>query len=204
MDIKSMANGIIQIIKDSYSEFIENESIDIIQLMNICDLYKGSGNKSVELNDITFSSPNFVNEKLNNKTNENILNTEEFKKKYAFFVRIIYSCLKMNIDIFTVINGVAVLKNNYNIIKSLCSKKKELLTQQINLSKHLIKNIDKPVSDDYEETITDITMKIKIIDKITGSINKLISTNVFANTDNLFTLIIKYFYVYTQFIEEYN
>ncbi|AEX61468.1 hypothetical protein c7_L404 [Megavirus courdo7] len=47
-------------------------------------------------------------------------------------------------------------------------------------------------------------MNIRIIDKIMSAISKLINTNTFDKTDTLLSLILPYFFTYTEYIEEYN
>jgi hypothetical protein len=210
MDVSRMAISITKIINEQYMEYIENECIDVIQINNICNLYKtkSSDLDSINLDEIQFSTPDFKSgnkiDKSTRKKHQNILNSAEFKKKYAFFVRIIYACLKMDIAIFDIVNGVATLKNNYQLIKSLEIRKKGFLNEHLLIIKYQLKNVSKTINEDYETYLKDYVTKIKIIDKITGSINKLIDTEVFSKTDNLFTLILPYFYVYTEYIEEYN
>nr|AEX62968.1 hypothetical protein mv_R764 [Moumouvirus Monve] len=47
-------------------------------------------------------------------------------------------------------------------------------------------------------------MNIRIIDKIMSSINKLMDSEVLEKTDTLLSLILPYFFTYTEYIEEYN
>lgn len=211
MELSRMSMGIIKIIEKQYSEFMDDDCLDIIRIKDICNLYKPkSKNKtslSVSLSEIQFSSPQFkkINVKENRKKNQNeILVSEEFTKKYTFFIRIMYSCLKINVDIFNINSTIITIKNNYQLIKALDTRKKQLLVDHINILKLQHKNSTKEIDVNYETYCTNFLTKIKIIDKITGALHKLIKFGIFEKTDNLLTLILPYFYTYTDFIEEYN
>ena len=208
MEISRMSIGIIKIISKKYSEYID-DCLDIKHIKNICEIYKfkPDTNNSVGLSEINFSSPNFKKsaDKKNNKNNHGrVLKSPEFIKKYAFFVRIIYACLKMDVNLFDIKNNILTLKNNYQLLRALEIKKKELLVEHINILKNQYKNISQKISIEYESYHDQYIMKIKIIDKISSSVDKLIKSDVFEKTDNLLTLILPYFYTYTEYIEEYN
>ena len=211
MELSRMSMGIIRIIEKQYSEFIDDDCLDIIRIKDICNLYKPKSKKktseSLSLSEIQFSSPQFkkINVRENRKKNQNeILVSDEFTKKYAFFIRIMYSCLKINVDIFNINSTIITIKNNYQLIKALDTRKKQLLVDHINILKIQHKNSNQEIDVNYESYCTNFLTKIKIIDKITGALNKLIKFGVFEKTDNLLTLILPYFYTYTDFIEEYN
>ena len=208
MEISRMSMGIIKIINRKYSEYI-NDYLDIKHIKNICELYKfkQNTNNSIGLSEINFSTPDFkksTNDKKNKNNQAEILKSHEFIKKYAFFIRIIYACLKIDVNIFDIKNNIITLKNNYLLIKALELKKKELLVEHINTLKNQYRNISQKISIDYESYYENYLMKIKIIDKISGSIGRLIKLGVFEKTDNLLTLILPYFYTYSEYIEEYN
>ena len=209
MELSRMSRGIIKIIDNKYSNYIDDECLDIIQIKNICNLYKIKSNSNIEsisLSEINFSSPEF--KKMSNKTKKknqtDVLKSNEFVKKYTFFIRIIYACLKIGVDIFDINDSIATLKNNYQLIKSFESTKKQFIAQHLTILKAQHKNISQPIGPDYEKYYKNYIVKIKIIEKIIASVNKLINGNVFEKTDNLLTLILPYFYTYTEFIEEYN
>lgn len=209
MELSRMSMGIIKIIDKQYSEYIDDECLDIIQIKNICNLYKvkpNSNNHSISLSEINFSTPEFkkISTKIQSKNQTDILKSAEFVKKYSFFIRTIYACLKIGVALFNANGGVATLKNNYQFIKSLETKKKQFIAEHQAILKAQHKNITQQISPDYEAYFNNYITKIKIIDKIVMSINKLIKGSVFDKTDNLLTLILPYFYIYTEFIEEYN
>lgn len=129
-----MALGIIKILNKYYYQYIDDECLDIVQIKNICNLYKIkkniNSNDSISFSDIKFSSPDFVKHNYNNaqtqtkKTQFDLLKTDEFYKKYAFFIKILYACLKINIELFDINNNILTLKNNYQLLKTLELKKK--------------------------------------------------------------------------------
>lgn len=211
MQLSRMSMGIIKIIDKEYSEFMDDDCLDLIQIKNICNLYKTKSNnkaiESISLTEIQFSSPEFkkINTKANKKKNQNqILVSEEFTKKYAFFIRIMYACLKMDVEIFNISTVIVTIKNNYQVIRALEARKKQLLTDHINILKLQYKNSAQHIDKNYENYCANFLTKIKIIDKITIGLNKLIKANILEKTDNLLTLILPYFYTYTEFIEEYK
>ena len=216
MELSRMSMGIIKIINKSYNEYIDEECLDIIQIKNICNLYKvnpvaqnksGTNTQnSVTLSEINFSSPEFkkVSNVKNKKKQADILKSNEFIKKYSFFIRILYACLKIEIDIFDINNNIVTLKNNFQLLKAIEVRKKRLIADHIAVLKNQYKNISQKIDTDYENYCNNNLTKIKIIDKIMGSINKLIKSGILDKTDNFLTLILPYFYTYTEFIEEYN
>jgi hypothetical protein len=207
--MSQISTGIKKIINKQYDQYIDDECIDLVHIINICDLYKikNDANNSVSISEINFSSPNFQkmpNKKNKKKDQTHLLKSPEFNKRYRFFIRIIYACLKINIVIFNTDDNILTLKNNYQLIKSLELKKKQLIAEHINTLKLQHKNISEKVDVEYESYYSKYITKIKIIDLIMKHINKLINNNILDKTDNLLTLILPYFYTYTEFIEEYN
>lgn len=230
MDLSRMLNGIIRMINKKYPDNVEEECLDIVQLKNICNLYKPKNvNNDVQfsssssvLETFNLSSPKFTkpikkssnaksNAKSATKSSENnlknkmkILKSDIFQKKYIFFVRIIYCCLKMNVQIMDDDSDLITLKNNYQLIKSIENKKKKIITDHINILHLQCKNITTSIGPDYDSYVRKYLVKIKILDKVIYSIKKLINAEVLELTDNLFSLILPYFYTYTVYIEEYN
>lgn len=209
MELLRMSAGIIKIINNKYSDYVDDECLDIIQIKNICNLRKSKPNlpNSISLEEIQFSSPKLKkikNIKPTKKNQTDILKSDEFNKNYTFFIRIIYACLKIEVELFNFDDDILTLKNNYQLLKSLEQKKKKLIAEHILILKNQYKNSSKEISSDYSDYYAGYIIKVRIIDKIIGSINKLIKLEIFEKTDNLFTLILPYFYTYTKYIEEYN
>ena len=241
MEISLMTNTIIKIIDTYYNEYLENESMDIIQIKNICGLYdtdnaentnnilsndtkihkKISGNEffifehnnvmldnNSSFTDIFFSSPELEIKqhtvKYKNQNNRNIIYTDEFKKKFSLFIKIIYTCLKMGVELFDIDNDILILKNNYNLAKSLKIRKKELINSHIEKLQGYQKNIFVIFDNEYDVYVSLFITKIKLIDKVLETLRKILSVNIMDESDNLITMIIPYFFEYTKFIEEYN
>ncbi|QGR53820.1 hypothetical protein [Moumouvirus maliensis] len=207
MELTRMSNGIIKIMSKKYSLYKSNECFDIMQIKNICNLYKAKNqsNESVRLSEINLSSPEFKSfDPKINKNNLEILKSTEFSKKHSFFIRVIYACLKIGVELFNDGDEFVTLKNNYQLIKSLENKKKQIINEHITILKTQYKLADQKVSQNYDIFLKQYTMNIRIIDKIMSSVNKLIDSSVVDKTDTLLSLILPYFFTYTEYIEEYN
>ena len=204
MELQKMSSGIIKLINNKYSNDIIKDCLDITQIISICNLYKHCDNTStsISLNEIDFSSPKIKKIK---KKPANILETDEFQKKYSFFIKIIYACLKMDIDIFDIVDDSIIFKNNYSLIKSIELRKKKIIIEHIDILKIHHRSISHKIDVlYYDEYIPNYIAKNKVLDKILESIKKFIKANVICNTDNLFVLVLPYFYTYSKYIEEYN
>ena len=208
MEVPRMSTGIIKIIDERYADFIDNECIDIIQIKNICNLYKNKNksknNNSITLSELILSSPDIKkNITRKNKNQYNVLKSEEFENKYNFFIKIMYACLKINIDLFDINENVLTLKNNYELTKSLIAKKKQILLEHMSYLKKYYKKVAQEIDSEYESYVTEYMTKLKIIERIKKSISKLITTGILSKSDNMLTLILPYFYKYSEFIEQY-
>lgn len=220
MSLYQMSMTIIKICKLKYKKYIDDECFDVIQLINICKLCKAPSNKTNEIDDfrisdIELSSPLFIKSSPSTVRKQiDILKSTEFKKKYSFFIKIIYACLKLDIEIFDINPDIITLKNNYNLMKTLITHKKELITYHQNIIKEQLNSIEIPLIKlkinsenkkiSYETYISNYLKEVKIIDKIFGYLNQSIDSNILTKTDNLISLIIPYFYNYTEYIEVYN
>src|ERR1700733_317892 len=205
MELPSMSLNIISMIDKKYTKI--SECLDVIQIKNICNLYKNKhiSNHSITLSEIKLSTPEFTRAKFKKvKSADDILKTEDFQKKYAFFIRMVYACLKIGVEIFDDDDTLITLKNNYQLIKSIELKKKKLIYQHIELLKTYYKNPSELFSKEYRNYFDKHITKIDILEKIYKLILKLIDTDIFCKTDNLFSLILPYFYRYNEYIEEYN
>lgn len=221
MELSQMACKIITTIDNRYGNKDTSEGgkdgteeyLDIKQIKEICGLYeiKKNYNKKISLDDINFSSPEFQGQaefqrgtaNANTKNTMDILESEQFYKRYAFYIKTLYACLKLDVDIFDLSDDVLTLKNNYYMIKTLEKKKREIIEDNIKILKVYSKNILKKMDEKYEQYSVTAINKIKLVDKIMKSIKKLIENDVFEKTDNLSSLILPYFYVKAEFIERY-
>lgn len=199
MNLPSMISEIIQIIDQKYDT--ENECFDIDQIKILCKLckIKNTSESKIDLTDITFSTPDI--KKITCKENKQILvkiNTPEFQKIYSLFIKILYSCLKLEVEIFnTDKDNCYTIKNNYQLIRSIELRKKKDILEHIEVLKMNIKKISSSDTIMYEKHVNDHLVKMKILNKLIGWIS------VFEKNNNLFSLILPYFYKYTQYIEEY-
>lgn len=200
MEITQMALQIIQMINERFNN---DQSMDIIQLKNICSLYKSTTvQSSIHLNDLVFSSPQFDCSVITNNQIDT-LKSPEFVKKYTFFIKTIYALLKMEIELFDTKKGIIVVHNNYQLTKSLETTKKQTITDHILFLKKWLKN-EWVNTHHYHLYVTEFVTKIKILEKIACGIQKLVKLNIIQQNDNLLSLILPYFYVYDQYIEIYN
>lgn len=185
-----------------YEDYDRDTFIDYIQIKNICQLYQSNeSDHSENLSDMVFSSPEFSSSVANNTGN--VLTSKEFIKKYTFFVKTLYAFLKIEVDVFHTKNNILIFKNNADICKSLLDKKKKLINEQIHILKNISKTLDSKFPSDYEDDVHNFNTKMKIIDKLLASMNKLISNKIISKKDSLLTLILPYFYKYNKIIEEY-
>lgn len=214
-DIYGMTRSILKLLNDKYEEYNTDDCLDMIQLCNLCNLYqtkettKNSQKKretysSISLTDMTFSSPSFQKDKRRSK-NLDVLKTQEFQKRYIWLIRMIYVCLKIDVDILNESEDTATIKTNYQLLKTFETKKKQLLREHIEIMKKHLGKINNPVYEaEYEEYYSSFRVNIKILDKITADLNKVIDANILDKTDTIMSLILPYFYTYAEYIEEYN
>lgn len=203
-----MSKMIIKMIEKEYEEFIESESLDLLQIMRMCKLKKFVNDDdmaSITIDEISLESPGFkkYNGKSNTQSTEIILKSEEFDKKYIFFIKILYICLRVNIELFNIKNNILTFKNNFYLIKSIEKQKKKYMLEHINILKYDYKNIAN-INNNYEKYVNKYIIKQKILDKIIGYIKKILEHGILKKTDNLLSLLLPYFYKYTEYIEEYN
>lgn len=195
----------IHIIRD-LDEIYQTDSHDIDQIKKICKIYKISEPPDdINIRDITFSSPDTTKTSPSSiKKKSDIFSSKEFLTKYSLFVKIIYTCLKLDVNIFDVDEDSITIKNNYQFMKSLDQKKKEILSAHIDIIKSQIKNISSPITNDYKLYFDEYLTKLKIIENIAYRIKKIISADIVSETDNIMSLILPYFYMQTEYIEVYG
>jgi hypothetical protein len=206
MDIAHMTQFIKAFINKEYRKFLEDESIDLIRILSICDLYKSntredhSYSKSDDKFDtIIISSPDLHREEVYSS-----LQSKEFKNRYRFFIKILYSFFKIGAEIFDMDDGILILKNNRDTIKSLIALKKALISKHITILTQKYKNPNSKIDDEYNTFLTEFCSKSQIIDLLISRINSIISANVISANDSILSLILPYFYADSDFIEVYG
>lgn len=211
MDLSLMISSIITTIDNKYGD--DNESLDIKQIKTFCKLHKpdntdnNSKKKYSSLSYIDISTPD--EDKLPKKPRKKQLkiNSPEFMKIYSLFIKIVYSCLKLDVNIFNTelsdskkksdCDNLVTIKNNYQLIKSIELCKKKCIKEHIIVLEQKQKRISSTDTNEYEKYVKEYLIKIKILNRLIGWIN------IFENNNNLFSLLLPYFYKYTQYIEEY-
>jgi hypothetical protein len=204
MEISRMTIGIIKYLNNNY----DVDSLDVKQIIDLCSIYKisDSHKKGTDImtDDLYMSSPNFKKSTKTDKKTKLKIDTDEFKKKYAFFIKIIYSCLRLNIQLFNETDDGDILKNNYQLLKSLEKKKKDMITDHMNILKSHCHKLQEDIDDNYSEYVENYIKRMKIIQNIMNTINKLLTRKIMEKTDNLLNLLLPYFYSYNRYIESYG
>jgi hypothetical protein len=209
MKLSNMICEILSIINRKYSKYKKEECFDITQIKTFCKLHKQknldnvANDSTVSLTDINFSSPDIKKIKPCTKSKQSSfnINTPEFMRVYSLFIKILYSCLILEVDIFHEDdsgddNNFVTLKNNYQLIRSINICKKKYIGDHIDVLNKQKKNAVINIIS-YEKYVNEYLCKIKILDKLCRWIS------IFEKNDNLFSLILPYFYTYTEYIEEY-
>lgn len=216
MQLDDMTNEIMTILHNSYHDQLLN-SIDIQQLRNICMLYQNKYLDKIDDSQSTYYQdteriPKLETVKSDKKTHLNIqsfithkkiLSTKEFRKRYTFFIKIIYSCLIVGIDIFDNDGINLMLKSNHYLLRSINKTKKQIIEEQIAILNQLKRDSSISIKT-YENVNAEFILKLKTIDKITAHLDKLIQHQIITPIDNLFHLILPFFYVHLEYIEEYT
>lgn len=208
MDLSLVSGEIIALIKTKYAAYLDEDCIDLIQIINICQLYRSEYpteqlNCSASIRDLQITTPTFKRYKKNPR--QRILQSDKFCAKYSFFAKILFACLKIDVDLFDITDDIVTMKNNYYLLKALDQRKKMLMVEHIALLKTQCKNKDNIVTTEkYETYVNSFIAELKIIEKIGSYIKKLIQASVFKQTDNMLSLLLPFFYVYSEYIEEYR
>lgn len=200
MDLSTIISNIICVLDTKYAD--HDDCIDIKQLRKICALYNPKKiRKPVgSVDDIEFSTPDYSKIEPKKGKKEKVkcdINTPEFKKVYTLFVKIVYTCFELNVSIFDDRDEAFIMKNNYCLIKAIKTTKKAMIQDHISkLSQQ--KKTGALEMNEYETYSSTFISKMKICDKLIGWIE------LFDTSDNLFNLILPYFYTYNKYIEEYE
>lgn len=122
---------------------------------------------------------------------QSIMNKQEFKERYAFFIRIVYSCLKLEIELF---DKHGVIKNNQMLIREINAMKRIMIDEHIKLLSNQKSNIHPMFFANYEEYARLFVKKIRLADNITRVYAKLIELEHIKLTDNLLNLVLSYLF----------
>ena len=199
-----------------------DHSTDIMRIKNICELFSGNKNHSSpsdandqNYHDIFIDSPYFESYQENNI---DYLKSEEFLNKYTFFIKVIYFCLKLNINIFSETSNknydkkakqnsnddrTVIIVSNFNLLKAINLSKRKLISDHIKLLNSHAKLCSKDYTESYVAYVQDYTKKMLTIEKIKRGINSIIDSKIATNSDNLISMLLPYFRAKESFIEEY-
>jgi hypothetical protein len=199
MSLPTLANSISDLLNKKYNGKIETSN-DLSRINNLCKLYKDN-KKHQEIDDISIDSPSFhsYQEKI-----ADALDSPEFTKKYSFFIKVIYACLKIKIPIFDEQDNIIVFLNNQNILKNIELSRKEITNNHINVLRNLRRKTTRELVDEYRDYASEYANKLKIMEQVKYGIQKMITNGVVLASDNLLNLLIPYFYHVEEYIEEYN
>lgn len=215
--VSRMAADIIKILDTKYPSDSDktDDYIDVKQIKDMCKKITANTNSSsktesdidsLSLGDLKFETPDFVKQsKTKSKTSTtepNPLTTETFRKKYDYFIQIIYTALKLDIEIFD--PQTVTLKNNYHILKSITRKKRKYIQVHFAKLKLQYKNPNAKIAEDYYTFLENYGKRLKILENLLKSIKDIIDNSILDTMDNLLQLVIPYFYKNIKYIEEYN
>lgn len=126
-----------------------------------------------------------------------------FKKRSILVIRILYSCLFLNIPIFV----DSIIVNNRTLINLLAKAKRlQLRTVSDFISDGCsklqpLKRIRYP---QYQEIFNSCLSKVTVIDKIISIIEKLCEQEIMKESDTFLMLTIPYYFVEHKYIEQYG
>jgi hypothetical protein len=199
MSDSHMAFSIINILNTKYTKYVGCDNIDVEHLVNICSLYKNKDNTPATI--IKVPMPTFTKDIEIAGTQREILESDEFTKKYSYFVNIIYACLVTDVDIFEENATGVTMKNIYKIRRSIKIEYKKNVQEMSRTTMKLLQDLQ---VEDYLDIVNGFTNKITVMNNMLTSLNKIITVGNYSNSDNLFVLILPYFYKYTEYIEIYG
>lgn len=221
MEIASMAAGIIDIINTEYADYAD--CIDITKIKELCNMCESDDDiQTLSLNDIELSSPAFKKDVQKSRKQSSrkgassksarkskrtpVPESKEFFKKYGFFIKMVYSCLKLEVEIFELHSedNIMIMKNNYHLIKTLEKTKCKFLIQHMAILKTQYKRISEPIDDEYQSYVRGYLVKMRILDRVIRNMRRLVESETLDKRDNLLTLLLPYFYKKMDFIEEYS
>lgn len=208
MKITKMASSIVTILERDH----DMESLDVKHIVDFCLLYEDADKPTKRRRrdaegspeEMAFSSPHF--EQITRKTpKRNIsIDSEEFEKKYSFFTKIIYACLRLDVKMFQETTSGEILKNNYQMIKAIEARKKQLVGEHMEILKTHYRNPCEEVGEEYVFYLTSYTKKIKILQDVRSAIQKLADRSILSMNDCMISLLVPYFCVRIKCIERYS
>lgn len=179
-----------------------NDLKDLYFLINLFDITKNESLPELS-SEVDINSPIMAE----NKTKTEILKSDNFIKRYSVFLKIIFSALLMNVEIFKIYRDNQVFLNLYDMKNSFLKRKKKILQDIITYvddNSKILKSLLDIKHTDYQNIFAIALTQMKVIDKVISIINKLIDNNLLKETESIISLVMPFFYKYQDFIETYK
>lgn len=195
-------------VKDKLNKQYPNKkksSSDLKDLHFLINLY--DSNNSDQIDEISSEVDITAPINTSNQSQEEIIKSDNFIKRYKVFLKIIFSALLINVEIFKIYRDNQVFMNLYDMKNSFLKRKKKILhdvINNINDNTKILKDLLEIKYDNYEKIFSYSITQIKVIDKVVSIINKLINMKLLLETDSIISLIMPFFYKYETFIETYT
>jgi hypothetical protein len=183
----------------------KKSSSDLVDLYFLINLYETKPSQTIT----EISSEVDINDPIDTdlKSKDEIIKSTNFIKRYTVFLKIIFSALLINVEIFKIYRDNQVFMNLYDMKNSFLKRKKKILqeiTIQIDDNTKLLKNLLEITYLDYQKIFSITITQIKVIDKVVSIINKIIERKLITETESIMNLVMPYFYKYQDFIETYT
>ncbi len=195
-------------VKDKLNKSYPNKkksSSDLKDLHFLINLYDVSSSDQIDeiSSEVDITSPIDTS----GRSQDEIIKSSNFIKRYKVFLKIIFSALLINVDIFKIYRDNQVFMNLYDMKNSFLKRKKKILqdvSNNINDNTKVLKDLLEVKYDSYEKIFLYSITQIKVIDKVVSIICKIIAMKLLSETDSIISLIMPFFYKYQDFIETYN
>jgi len=190
MSLAQMAERILKILHKKYPR-IQGSDIEHLKIICRAEAKQDVGVPLQTFSEINFSSPLFLPDR----------SVKEYTHRTQFIIKVVYVCLRLDVDIFTVQDDGITILNIHNLVKVLSSARRRLLTEHIQMLKqYQHQNLD----DNYLSYHASFVPKVRLVERIIYVLEKLVSQGVLRYQDNLLTLILPYHYHFNEYIEDYN
>lgn len=182
----------------------EQESTDLKNMIKLCDILPEPKSVSLDSPDILIDSPQFdPTVKRYCKTDE-LLQCPDFLRKYNYVISLVYSILKLKVQLFDKVGNTVIIKSNRAVIKSIEATKKAQIKAHIMILHTEFNGVKTSFSADYETYSATFIQTIRQLDRIKSTMEKLMAQNIWTDGDNVMSLILPYFYRYLKIAERFE
>lgn len=175
---------------------------DIKQVLEICQLLDKDIDDSSPV--AYFDSPSFSPTVIKYGSIDELFKDNNFVDKYEFFVKLMYTFLKLGIPLFDKINGKLIIKNNRRLVRSVIATKKKLLSDHARFIHSQYKKAEEDLSKDYDMIEDSFSSKVKLLDGMKNTLIHSIDKGVIKAENNPMSIILEYFYVYENVLEVFG